>query len=235
MSSWPLASGTVACIGLALFGRFASADEKTPLRICEALERTSTSTPSRAVNNKSGPAPFALSAKVNLLSPSHVLPRSIKPGDTAHTGDAFTLTAWADQPIFLYVVDYKADRWSSLLFPQAQDTTVPGNEPLRLPTRNPTYRLTGRPGEIGLLVYASRRPLDAAGCAMLRLQCPLWSGSGRTRGEAQEPKDPPPPPPPPGPARNQRDVTLVGQDYVATTRSEADGTALLPFCFRQEP
>lgn len=185
--------------------------------------------------------PFTLSMKVRLAPRTEVGWRSLKPGDTARSGDGFTVTTWADQPVYLYIVDYQREGWSSLLFPTAQHTQVRDGETIQLPGRGGQYRLNQQTGELVLLAYASNRPLDEKGCALLRLSCPLWSRGHRSRGDSSEQKEAPPPPPPPPPAHppagpagpTDRSPTTYESDgdHVISITSGEEGTALLPFRF----
>lgn len=184
-------------------------------------------------------SPFTLSMTVRVAAKSQLGWRSMKSGDVAHSGDGFTIRTWADRPVYLYFVTYHHDGWSSLLFPTAQHTMVGPGETIQLPARGGHYRLNQQTGEVMFVAYASAKPLDEKGCALLRLACPLWTDEPRIRGDSSERKDAPSPPPPPphrpaGPASpTNRSPTAqeIGEDYVVSIPSDAEGNALLPFRF----
>ena len=175
---------------------------------------------------------FSVSVRIEVLQP--VGTRTLQPGGALYPGEQFTITAWADQPVYLYVVGYEPDGWSSLLFPRGRHAKIRGGERLRLPEGDRPYTANSNAGEFAIKVLATTQPIDDSGCQRLRLRCPLWQSTETTAvrsAEADETNKPPPPPPPDGVPRGQRDGILIDDaaGYALTAKSDFHGNALLTF------
>lgn len=210
--------------------------------------------PQNASPGIDGKSSFTLSMKVEVESPNRLARRDIMPGDHARTGERVSVTSWADQPVYIYVVHYDPKGWSELLFPNAKPVHVAAGEKIRIPEPGSAFSLVGEPGDMTLRVVGSREPLDEVSFRELRLQWPLVGNSESSRGvvdKQRQKKEPPPPPSPPppnpsseaerAPKRDAANGTRGGTqsaDAIARTiiSSESNGSekAWLWFTFRQE-
>lgn len=191
--------------------------------------------------------PLTVSMRVDVESPNRLLGRQLMPGETAHTGERFSITAWTgQQPAYLYVVHYRPDSWSELMFPVAPNMRVAPGERVRVPEAQTQFTLAGEPGDMTFAVLASPEPIDEASCRELRLDCPLFRKANGTRGGSDQPKHTKEPPPREdkngerSEKSSAKDGTRGGsqsEDSVAkvvSKRSDVRGRALLWFSFRQE-
>lgn len=178
--------------------------------------------------------PYEVSFKLDVVPhiPGEPAP-SVPPGGVLRSGERFTLTAFASQSVYLYVIGYEQTDWSTLLFPQREHTKVKAGEKIRLPLSGKPFVLNNRPGRVSFFVYASYAPIDAGGCAAVRLHCPLWeSGKEGTRGGDSKVKDPPPPPAN-GDKRTDRGgpKRYDAKEHIIVAKSDKKGIVLLSFSF----
>lgn len=219
---------------LAVSDRVTSAVSRGPSAERLPARDSATAQPDAAVAAVVAPR-FLVSGRLDVQSDQTIGTHTIQPGDTLYSGDTFTLTAWADRPLYLYIVGYEPDSWSSLLFPTGRDVMVPANEQIRIPQSGNPFRLNEYAGEVNLYVYASEQPITREACAELRLPWPLWQPSRALRG-GSSPPPPPPPPPPTGDKRETRSprITMAADSHIASIYSDAQAKALLRFHFRHE-
>lgn len=207
----------------------------------------------RPVQGAESPTPLAtsqaliVSMRVDVESPNRLFGRQLMPGEVAHTGERFSITTWTGQKsAYLYVVHYRPDSWSELLFPVSPNIRVAPGEKVRVPEPQTYFTLAGEPGDMTLAVLASPEPIDEASCRELRLDCQLFRKTSHSRGSGEQPKQTKEPPPKEdkngerAERSSAKDGTRGGsqtEDLVAkvvSRRSDERGQALLWFSFRQE-
>lgn len=181
--------------------------------------------------------PLTVSLRVDLQPKQEVGGRSLLPGDVAHRGDHFTLTAWVNQPAYLYILAYEPKGWSTRLFPVRGDVSVKKDLQIHLPGNGAGYLLNDQPGDIEIYAYASSKPMDADACAHLRLDCSKGRFFSTRGGDKDQKKSEERPPPPPGRSAKERHGNLIVDSAVHTVSARADdrGVALLRFHFKHIP
>lgn len=190
---------------------------------------------------------LTLSMRVDVTSPNRLIGRQLMPGEVAHTGEHFSITTWTgQQAAYLYVVHYRPEGWSELLFPVSQNIRVAPGEKVRVPEPQTYFTLAGEPGDMTLAVLASPEPIDESSCRELRLDCLLFRKANNSRGSSEQPKQSKEPPPKEdkngerAEKSSAKDGTRGGSQTedaaakVVSRRSDDRGRALLWFSFRQE-
>ena len=183
--------------------------------------------------------PFTVSMKVEVQTANRLFSRNILPGERVRVGERFFTHIWADQPVYLYIVNYEPTDWSSLLFPETHHIHSEAGRRIRIPEAGGYFAIREGQGEVRLRVFASREPIDTNACRELRLQCPLFQFVSGTRGGAavdKAKKDPPPPER--AEKRTARDrgaeQTSDETEGVVSAKSDKNGTAWLDFAFKPE-
>lgn len=186
--------------------------------------------------------PFTVFVKVETRAANGLLSRAILPGKHVRIGERFFLHAWADQPVYLYVVNYEAEGWSDLLYPETRHIRGVEASKVRVPQGTGSFVLREGHGEVRLRVMATREPLAADGCSRLRLPCPLFKLADRTstRGSADsnaEKKGSPPPDRADVRKGTDRsgEVIVDEKEGLVSAHSEETGVAWLDFVINPEP
>jgi hypothetical protein len=186
---------------------------------------------------------FSLSMQIRLRAPGAQEDLLLMPGDTAHSGDILSLYVWADQPVYMYIIDHSGSGTPRLIFPAQGHRLVSAGQAVPFPPAN-RFRLNRDPAQEEILVYASQRPIAESACARLGICAALEkteSSSRDSKDNGESNKNNRERVPERRAERHKRSAPLPGSPLIdtalsksrtITVHSDAQGTALLVFPFR---